>query len=226
MKIFLTLIFSTLTILAVSPAMASVNIDGIIVNSNEAIVSNNVEAVVNTGENTADGSFAGNGGNGGAILNRNSEDSSGISGNGGDGGNSGEGGTVITGDATVITEINNTINSNRTSLKKRCYSDCCDGCGAINVDNIAVNLNSARLSNSVAAQANTGINTAIGSYGGAGGEGGMLITPAENEDQDVSTGQGGSGGCSSPGGLIQSGSAVTSTSIVNIANRNLTRIRH
>ena len=79
-----------------------------------AMVMNETNTMANTGNNVADGSYAGNGGSGGDIENGGGEQDveTATTGNGGDGGNAGLGGAVQTGNANSAASITNTVNSN------------------------------------------------------------------------------------------------------------------
>jgi hypothetical protein len=86
-----------------------------------------------------------------------------------------------------------------------------------------VNDNVSNVTNTVDAHANSGDNTADGSYGGNGGRGGDIANSGDNVDKSR-TGRGGNGGTSGEGGLIQTGEAVASSIVTTRANVNDTVI--
>lgn len=209
-----------------------------------AMVFNDVETAANTGGNTAEGSYAGNGGNGGDIENSDGDQDveGATTGNGGNGGTAGLGGAVQTGDALAVTSLTNTVNSNVV----RVGTDC--GCDEA-IGNVRIRTSDwAFVGNRVRTAANTGENTAEGSYAGEGGNGGdiengdddhgygPLMTMNGNnggndgddgtqEIDDSTTGNGGTGGNASDGGSVLTGAATTRATIVNSINSNLIRVR-
>lgn len=208
-----------------------------------AMVMNEVETAANTGGNLADGSYAGTGGDGGGIENSDGEqDVEGTTtGTGGDGGNSGFGGAIQTGNALAETSITNNINSNIIRV-----DDC--GClGSTSLSLLRIRTHDfAFLGNRARTSANTGENDALGSYAGTGGDGGEIENgdnddhhgpektngngndhddDASQEVDDSTTGNGGAGGDSSDGGSVLTGLATSRTSIVNLINSNLIRVR-
>ncbi len=195
-----------------------------IINNNEAVVINRVETTANTGGNMAGGSYAGSGGDGGAIVNEGEGDiENSNTGNGGTGGNSGVGGTIITGNAEAMSGVINYVNVNRT-LVDRCA---CQGQALCECSNDLVrNSNRAFLLNAASTEASTGVNYADGSVAGAGGSGGAIVNnnSKEGDVQESNTGTGGNGGSSVDGGLVTTGTAISTTSVINVVNRNLTRI--
>lgn len=209
-------------------------------NDNEAYLENNVSAQANTGGNWSGGSYAGDGGDGGNINNSDEDVRDSRTGRGGNGGSSGVGGTVISGDALAEASVNNRVNWNETDIQAcPCEADCCEydfdcgcegdrecGCpllhGPLDL-NASVNINRARLSNRVMAQANTGENNAEGSEAGEGGDGGNINNQGEDVDNST-TGIGGTGGNSGPGGYVETGRAVSRSNLVNVINTNVTRI--
>lgn len=227
------------------PAFAEGN--DIVRNNNRAEVMNGVMIGANTGGNIADGSYAGNGGSGGAINNDGSGEEEGSgdvrdssTGNGGAGGNSGDGGTIFSGDATTEVMIENDVNSNRTEITR------CGGCieevpeevteedtteendnvtmETANGDVRIVSRNEARVGNMVGSMSDTGMNYALGSEAGTGGSGGKIQNTGDGDVDTGTTGDGAIGGNSAAGGLIQSGVAVSRTHIMNVVNTNVTRL--
>ena len=186
----------------------------------DAMVMNHVEAKADTGDNSADGSYAGDGGNGGDIENEYGEQDveGATTGNGGTGGNSGFGGAVQTGDATASSAIANAVNSTIVRV---------DGCTCDSLGKVRVRThNSAFLMNSIRTKADTGDNYADGSYAGSGGNGGDIENEggdgddnADQEVDDATTGSGGNGGTSSDGGSVLTGAADARSELTNIVNR-------
>ena len=221
----LALLFSIAPVLAVDDQMPACDdeCNDSVSNRNCAMVMNMVQTRANTGLNMAEGSYAGAGGDGGAIVNSGEGDiEESTSGNGGTGGNTGMGGAISTGDATAGTEVKNLVNSNLTDIN-RC------GCEASSTDCECSNdriRNSSRASlmNGVMTDANTGINEADGSYAGTGGAGGAVVNNNGGDIQGSTTGSGANGGSSVDGGLVQTGISTSLTSVINVVNRNLTRI--
>ncbi len=200
----------------------------IVINRNEAFVMNRVSSSANTGGNYAGGSYGGDGGDAGDINGGDVNQSS--TGDGGVGGDASTGGTVFTGNAYATTSLYNEVNSNTTSI---------EGCGCESGNVVVYNRNRAVVMNDASSWANTGDNVADGSYAGRGGDGGS-INPYEgpvirildngeeydNEGRvdESMTGEGGAGGNAGEGGFVQTGESRSSTTFVNVVNRNLTRI--
>jgi hypothetical protein len=195
--------------------------DDMVANSNEAVIFNDISVKANTGYNYAGGSYGGDGGNGGAIINEDEgdvEDSS--TGNGGSGAGASTGGTIMTGNASANANVLNRANTNRTLIDRcACPGDCCDS-----GDSWVVNRNRAAIFNFAATDANTGFNEADGSYGGEGGSAGDIHNNGEGDVEDSMTGTGGQGASASEGGLVQTGQSNSRLDIVNVVNRNITRI--
>jgi hypothetical protein len=207
-----------------------------------AMVMNETETVANTGNNLADGSYAGAGGNGGDIDNNGGEQDveGSATGNGGTGGDAGLGGAVQTGDALAVSSIANTVNSNVVRV------DSCDCDGTLGRVRVRTH-DFAFVGNRAGTAANTGDNSALGSYAGDAGAGGDIENgnrrghggvqdtrdnenggdddDADQEVDDSTTGAGGNGGASDAGGSVLTGTATTRASIVNLVNSNRIRIR-
>jgi len=190
-------------------------------NRNCAMVNNMVMTRANTGENMADGSYAGSGGDGGSIRNKKGDVEDSSTGAGGDGGNAGYGGTVITGEAIAASEVKNLVNSNLAEINRCACAENDENCECSN-DRIR-NTNRAYLGNAVMTEASSGLNAALGSYAGAGGAGGAIANCGD-EVENSTTGAGGAGGAGSDGGIIQTGASSAWSSVINVVNRNLTRI--
>jgi len=197
----------------------------IVMNTNEAVVMNEISVRARTGGNEAGGSYGGNGGNGGNMsLGEDGEVEDSSTGGGGTGGNGAIGGTVTTGDATAIAGALNVVNDNRTLIDRCACQDasssvCSDECG----HTITVNRSRATVANGLEAEAETGGNDAEGSYGGNGGNGGG-IAAGSGEAEDSYTGMGANGGSGSDGGLVTTGAARSISGAINVVNRSVTRI--
>jgi len=211
-------------------------------NWNEAQVENHIEVKANTGNNYADGSYGGHGGDGGDIRNgghnnisadsvdakcENGDDNGGdvedsATGNGGNGGAASTGGTVMTGNATANARVANTVNVNRT-LINRC--ECVEEDCACDEGNSKVfNHNQAQIGNGAEVKAKTGDNATDGSYGGSAGEAGQIENHDSGDVEESMTGNGGSGGNGGEGGLVQTGHSESRLDIMNVVNRNITRV--
>jgi len=191
--------------------------DDTVENDNEATVYNEVVALANTGGNGAGGSEGGNGGRGGDIRNNGDDVDDSSTGNGGNGGSGDVGGTIYTGNANANAGVINDVNSNDTEINRCACNGTEDG------DVVVMNRNRAMVGNGVYAGANTGENGADGSSGGEGGNGGDIDNNGDDVD-DSTTGSGGTGGSGSLGALIQTGHANSNAGVINVVNRNVTRI--
>ena len=208
-----------------------------------AMIMNETQTAANTGNNYADGSYAGAGGDGGGIENEGGEQDveGATTGNGGTGGNAGLGGAVQTGNALAVSSIANTVNSNVVRVDG---CECDDTLGRVRVRTHDF----AFLGNRAMTAANSGDNEALGSYAGDGGAGGDIENgnghggghhgddvkengngdngdDADQEVDDSTTGAGGNGGAGDAGGSVLTGTATTRASIVNLVNSNRIRIR-
>jgi hypothetical protein len=203
-----------------------VNVD----NRNTADIRNTVNSTANTGHNWAGGSQAGSGGSSGDINtgSKGEVENSGT-GHGGHGGSSYDGGFVQTGNAATETLVLNEANENYTLIKDdcKCVPDVLDRRHKTvrwddwtNVDN----RNTADIRNTVNSTANTGHNSAGGSQAGSGGSSGDINAGYKGEVEKSGTGHGGHGGRSGVGGEVRTGTALTSTEVVTIVNRNVTRV--
>lgn len=190
-------------------------------NNNSAYVLNVVTATSNTGGNAAGGSTGGNGGNAGDISNSGDDVDDSSTGDGGNGGNGGYGGTVVTGEASAEAGVINSVNTNETKIDRRgcdCKKD-----NDVEGDDVVENNNVSLVGTSVGAQANTGINVAVGSEGGKGGKGGAIDNSGDDVE-DSHTGNGGHGGTGGPGGLVKTGPSYSRAGVVNVIGTNITRI--
>lgn len=203
---------------AVLPVLADVNNNDVLVsNTNSASVWNSVVIVANTGGNTANGAEGGNGGDGGSA----SGDDNNTGGQGGNGGVGGDGGVITTGDVSAAVGIGNEINTNDSDLQSLVNTNDLDEDIDLNDNDVEVtNNNDVDVDNAVTVIADTGANEAHGRAGGHGGAGGTATGDDENTG-----GRGGHGGDGGWGGQITTGAQTLEVAIVNILNRNLTRVR-
>jgi hypothetical protein len=207
-----------------------------ITNNNSADVHNSITITANTGNNTSiGGDVTGSGGTGGSV-NVTSEEKSKpapvdpVGGNGGDIGNGGNGGSITTGDANATVEINNDVNRNDTvvefSTEKKVKK----------MEDPIVNNNEARVDNCVSVDAYTGNNASAGGYvTGNGGEGGSVNVDTKSEKggksdstdsiPPINGGNGGSIGNGGNGGDIKTGVTNSIAKIVNVINKNITRVK-
>ncbi len=88
----------------------------VVANHNDARVASRVLSQADTGNNAADGSYAGKGGSGGDISNGGEDVDTAATGDGGDGGTGGPGGYVSTGRSVSRSGAVNVINTNVTRL--------------------------------------------------------------------------------------------------------------
>lgn len=85
--------------------------------------------------------------------------------------------------------------------------------------------NAAMIVNETNAAANTGGNSADGSYGGSGGDAGSIENNSGEQDvEGATTGSGGSGGSGAFGGAVQTGNALADTSVSNDVNGTVVRV--
>jgi len=216
----LTLVFAMA--FAVTPAFAGT----FVFNSNSAIVGNQVSSSANTGSNYAGGADTGNGGSAGDITNNGGDADDNTTGRGGNGGNiSGDnsGGTVYTGSATSGAGAMNVVNSNVTRVGSSDEEDqnCCGGFTLVKNRNRAIVLNG------VGSGADTGDNAAKGADTGNGGSGSDIDNNGGDVDGNTTGNGGNAGAISGPnsGGFISTGNALSTAEVVNVINRNRTRIR-
>jgi hypothetical protein len=205
-------------------------------NNNSANVQNNVDVSANSGANHASTGGTGNGGDSGDLENENEagSDHNDVVGSGsGDAGNGGDtnGSTILTGNAEAGALVYNDVNSNRTSVD-RCGCEDLDGDDDDddNDGDVEVrNRNDATVLNTLNVRANTGWNSATTYGAGNGGDSGEVENDNEwfsdhNDVVDSGTGDGGDGG-NENGSFIDTGNASAGSAVVNIVNRNVTRVR-
>lgn len=183
-----------------------------VVNSNSGYVKNVVYSHADTGDNLAEGSYAGRGGNGGNISNGGDDVEDSSTGNGGNGGNSGAGGRVDTGNATSEAYATTYLNTNTVRITRSGTS-------------MVMNQNRGMVRNYVGSHADTGENAAGGSEAGQGGNGGNISNNGGEDVENSSTGNGGHGGSSTRGGFVQTGRVHSVASALSDVNFNHVRIR-
>lgn len=217
-------------------------------NTNTATVSNTMTVKANTGKNDTNGGDGEEGGNGGDVEGVNKW---GQGGNGGNGGNGGHGGLILTGDATAYGTISNDVNYNKTKIQG-CGCDeesespwarffNFGGKNGGDKETKVKNENTATVSNSMDVKANTGKNVSDGGDGEEGGNGGDVEGDKQGGYKNdafsrffswmnkggTSSGQGGDGGAGGNGGhggIVTTGEAYSDGLIMNVVNRNVTRI--
>lgn len=213
-------------------------------NTNSASITNTMYVKANTGDNDSEGGDGEEGGNGGDVEGA----KNGKGGHGGNGGHGGLGGLILTGDATAYGTINNDVNYNKTKIQgcgcddeeESPWARFFGGRGGDDEDKTKVeNTNTASVSNDMKVKANTGDNDVDGGDGDEGGNGGDV--EGEDEDKDVFNrffswfnkggknnggqgGHGGAGGHGGHGGVVTTGEAYSDGLIMNVVNRNVTRI--
>ena len=216
-------------------------------NSNSAVVVNEVQVVADTGYNTSVGGNSGSAGRGGDATGQNA-----LGGEGGDSGNGGYGGDVTTGDATAIGTVNNDVNSNRTVVTRDC--DCDDrkrGDTVVEKYNQGAVANGllvdARTGENMVLGGTSG-SAGVGGkatsrpwklwgtyyldyYNESSDEDGYFVeSGAEGGETYAEVGgyaEGGAGGNSGDAGSagsVQTGNSISDGLVVNVVNRNVTRV--
>jgi hypothetical protein len=90
---------------------------------------------------------------------------------------------------------------------------------AVNSTRITINTtNRGTISNITTADSHTGLNTALGSQGGAGAAGGNVTSAGNENNGGAIAGNGGNGGNGGAGGLVQTGDATSEAGTVNDLN--------
>ncbi len=200
---------TALSLLATAlPAFAASN-DIVVRSRNVASVSNEVVSSASTGGNTANGAAAKNTASGGNVAD------SGSSNEAGNGGNTvlgGMGGLVVTGNANANVSISNDVNSNNTDVEANPWAT-----GDVRLRS----RNVVDLGNAVATGAATGDNVANGRRGVNTVSGGSVT----DSNYANKAGNGGNHVEGGSGGEIRTGVATTNNSVVNVLNRNVTRMR-
>ena len=178
--------------------------------TNGAYVKNDVDTTASTGGNSANGGDAGNTTYGGNVRHSDDRNTAGNTSNA----NAGSGGTVVTGDAVATSNVGNDVNSNDVKIKVVC------GCEN-NVDDVNVNLNNgAKVKNYVDTKAKTGHNDANGGNAGNQTTGGNVrYSDDDNTAGNTSNANAGSGG------VVVTGWADAYSTVVNVVNSNVVRIR-
>lgn len=194
----------------------------VVISGNSAFVGNYVRARADTGDNWVGGSYGGDGGSGGRIVSGGGEIEDSMTGAGGMGGDASVGGTLYTGNATASATVVNIVNTDRTEIDRcACEEEACE-----EGNTVTVNRSRAKVTSGVEAKAETGDNEVDGSYGGDGGNGGKIYAGGdEGEVEGSSTGMGAAGGFGADGAYIETGEASSQAAVINVVNRNLTRVR-
>lgn len=195
-----------------------------VTSTNSASVLNAVVVGANTGYNVVAGGETGNGGNGG--------DATGKKANGGHGGTTGSSNNealIATGNAAAIGTVNNSVNSNRTKVTKDCG---CENRKSKGGDVTVTSQNEAEVGNILGVETNTGENAVLGGTTGNAGNGGAASASSHswskwNNHQNKGGANGGHGG--NTGGtnnvaVVLTGESVADGLVVNVVNRNVTRV--
>jgi hypothetical protein len=177
-------------------------------NNNSATLTNSVQVYSSSGSNTANGGYAKGNTEGGNVNHSNFNN---LAGNGGSTVMGGDGGTIVTGGAVATVDILNKINTNKTDVNATNWA-----VNAIKVHNT----NGLSLTNAGITESRSGINDANGKSAYQSTEGGNL----DNAGATNTAGNAGSNVRGGNGGRITTGNAVSAASVVNVLNRNITRI--
>ncbi len=188
------------------PAFAAGNVS--ITVSNNATLTNTAVTSAATGSNSATGSSATNSSAGGDMSS--STGGANKNGNGGNGISGGGGGLIQTGNASALSQISNDINSSDFGATVTPW---------VVGDVAGMITNALTLTNSAAATAVTDHNTASGSTAANTSTGGAN-TSAGGANQ---SGNGGNNMDGGSGGAIATGNSNTTSTIVSIMNRTMTR---
>src|SRR3989344_240406 len=185
----------------------------IVKNENEAIVTNEVGTVSNTGGNSADGGDAGNSLNkSGNVIG--SGDDNNTTSAGGNSAAGGAGGSVNTGDAFATSVVTNTVNVNRTFISGDCAC-----CGLTKVKN----QNGALVWNLVGTGASSGANSTDG--GGATVKVKKSGNVKGSDNDENSTSAGGNASVGGTGGTIATGGASAKSKVTNTVNSTVLRVK-
>lgn len=198
--------------LLASPVLADDDVT--VRNRNSAYVKNDVNVSASSGSNDGNGGNAiGGAGNGGGVSNSGTGNEGG---NGGDDMSAGGHGIITTGNAGAAAVVSNNVNTNRTRINM------C-GCEEENGGDVVLrNRNWATVKNYVDVSAESGYNDANGgdAIGGAGNAGSV-----SNSNNNNSGGDGGEGNSVGGNGDVLTGDANAAAAVINVVNRNVTRIR-
>ena len=198
------------TVMSLIGGAASVLASGDIkvTNNNSATVTNSVSVSASTGSNVSTGGSAKGETEGGNVNHANFNN---LAGNGGSTVMGGDGGTIVTGGAVATVDIANKINTNKTHIEATNWA-----VNAIKVHNT----NGLDLVNAASAGAESGLNTSNGKKAHNETSGGNL----DNAGSSNTAGNAGSNVHGGNGGHISTGDAVSASTMVNVLNRNITRI--
>jgi hypothetical protein len=206
MKKLIALATAATMLLGVTPAFAAGDV--VVSNTNSATVSNVVSSSAVTGNNTADGARAANRTSGGDI------DHSGAANKAGNVGSTvlgGNGGMISTGSATAVSEITNRLNTNRAQVELTPW--------ATNDVHVG-NTNGLSVGSMIEAAADTGSNTGNGARAHGTTSGGNV----DHSGDANTSGNGGSDVEGGNGGHVTTGNSSARSSVLNVLNRNITRI--
>jgi uncharacterized Zn-finger protein len=200
---------SVLTLLAAStPAFAATG-DIVVRSRNSASIVNEVVTTASSGSNTTNGARANSSASGGNVSD------AGASNTAGNGGNTvlgGMGGLIMTGNATANVSVSNDVNSNNTDVDTNPWA----------TNDIRLrSRNTVDLGNGVTNAASSGSNTSNGKRAYSDLSGGSVTDSNFNN----TAGNGGNHVEGGSGGEIHTGVATTNNSVVNVLNRNVTRVR-
>jgi hypothetical protein len=197
------------TLLAASLPAAAATGDIVVRSRNVASVINEVVTSASTGGNEASGAMARNHLGGGNVTDSGSSNEAG---NGGNNVLGGMGGLIVTGNATANVSVSNDVNSNNTDTEANPWAT-----GDIRLRS----RNVVELGNGVASAALTGDNRAHGHQATNHAINGNV----SETNYDNTAGNGGNHVEGGSGGEIRTGVSTTNNSVVNVLNRNVTRIR-
>ena len=202
--------------------------------SNTGVINNTTKAKAETGGNTAQGSTGGNGGVGGNVTSGSGDYNNGgaSGGNGGNGGNASDGGWVETGDANANAGTENSLNGSDIEVD---LTNAVSTGEDVNSTYIGAEIKNGNdeecqckpeINNTTKARARTGGNTAQGSVGGNGDNGGQVTSGSgDYNNGGASAGTGGAGGSGGIGGTVKTGVASSTAGTVNLLNTTLIRVR-
>ena len=202
--------------------------------SNTGKIYNTTKSKAETGGNTAQGSTGGNGGVGGDVTSGSGDYNNGgaSGGNGGNGGNASDGGWVETGDATANAGTENSLNGTDVDIDLTSAMLAGEDANSLYIGVEVENGDDENceckpeINNTTKARARTGGNTAQGSTGGTGDNGGHVASGSgDYNNGGASGGSGGAGGSGGIGGTVKTGVASSTAGTVNLLNTTLIRVR-
>lgn len=205
-------------------ASAAMNSSSIFISTtNQGTIGNLTEAMSHSGFNSALGSVGGTGGVGGAVVSDGSNNNGAASaGDGGAGGNGGEGGLVETGDTDAVAGTENGLNG--TDIDVQVPTDMNSSSADVVTDNDdPFNV----IANATRGDARSGENSALGSVGGDGSDGGVVAGgQGDYNNGGAASGTGGAGGAGNVGGTIRTGASRSEAGTINLLNTSIIRVRN